>query len=256
MAPNYIEFPERRAELRAEVGAILQADDSRAGEVYRSTLDDVQARRGTQTLATNEVDYILPALLNGRIPAAEVPRKMVASRLRSWLKKMPLSAALQADLEAQLEAIGALDPAASPTLAKRRFEVPEDTDRVVLARARTEQVRLRDFLLQGRTEAPCDLCGRLLDRELLVAAHIAPRRNLDHAERMEFERIAMIACQLGCDRLFELGYLTVADDGTVSPLPTGGALTPVLDELAGRRCSAYNAYTAPAFTAHRTTHAN
>jgi hypothetical protein len=253
MAPNYIDFPERRTELRAEVGTLLESDDSRAGAVYRSSLDDVQAQRGTQTQATNEVDYILPGLLDGRIPAAAEPRKMVASRLRSWLnkKKESLSPELRADFEAQLEAIDALNPTTPATPAPRVFEVPENTDRVLLARARTEQARLRDYLLQGRTQAPCDLCGRLLPRDLLVAAHIAPRRDLDHAERTQFDRIAMIACLLGCDRLFELGYLTVDEEGTICPGAAGDELTPILNELAGRRCSAYSDDTAAAFAAHR-----
>ena len=36
MSLNYTESPERRADLRAEVGRLLEADDSRAGAVYRS----------------------------------------------------------------------------------------------------------------------------------------------------------------------------------------------------------------------------
>jgi hypothetical protein len=72
--------------------------------------------------------------------------------------------------------------------------LPEDTDRLVLARARKEQAWLRDFLLDGRNEAPCDLCGRLLPKEFLVAAHITSRSELAHDERMQFDRIAMIAC--------------------------------------------------------------
>lgn len=266
MAPNYTEFPERRAELRAEVGRLLEEDKSRAGEVYRTSLDDVQARRGTGTQATNENDYILPALLNGRVPAAVEPRKKVAARVRVWLKKKPLSDELRADLEAQLQEIealsgravpakpvgvGAEDEPREPTRAKRRFEVPEDTDRLVLARARKEQSRLRDSLLQGRTEAPCDLCGRLLSKELLVAAHIVPRRELDHNERAQFDRIAMVACQLGCDRLFELGYLTVDEEGAICPRSVEDELMPILAGFAGRRCAAHNDETAAAFAAHR-----
>jgi hypothetical protein len=114
MAPNYTEYPERRPELRAEVEKLLDADDSRTGDVYRSlhrqgeSLNDVQARRGTATLATNEVDYFLPALLDGRIPAAPGIRRGVASRVRVWLKTKPLSDELRADLDAQLREMEAL----------------------------------------------------------------------------------------------------------------------------------------------------
>ena len=506
MAPNYIDFPERRAELRAEVETLLEADGSRAGAVYRTSLNDVQAQRGTKTQAGNEVDYILPGLLQGRIPAAVEPRKKVASRLRSWLSKneKPLSPELRADLETQLEAIEALEvpiapattsgsesgeptpnsgwdqfmywaekivsqpkfrsderdykveaaqplresvtqlrargdwagplerafrvqkgnlvdwhvtggrgsfgewaatepdacgaalaalwtdhnshggeriaafdalvpaevigrpgglanlgayllggldearwpnfrigvlelaweltrfpPPANSTASgnyehaliffdamraeaaergfvivdrldaqgimwviasggdrgpydfseaewaeleaftgvskaprppeadqtapdERRFEVPEDTDRLVITRARKEQGRLRDYLLDKRTEAPCDLCGRLLPKDFLVAAHIAPRHALDHEERMQFDRIAMIACLLGCDQLFELGYLNVDEHGMICARNVEGELSRILEGLAGRRCTAHSKSTAAAFAVHRT----
>ena len=61
----------------------------------------------------------------------------------------------------------------------------------------------------------------------------------------------MIACLLGCDRLFELGYLTVDEEGTICPGAAGDELTPILNEFAGRRCSAYSDDTAAAFAAHR-----
>jgi hypothetical protein len=271
MTPNYAEFPERRAELRAEVEKLLEADGSRTGDVFRSiyrqgeSLDDVQSRRGTETLATNEVDYYLPALLDGRIPVAPGIRRSVAGRLRVWLKK-PLSEALRADLEAQLEAMATLagsessseltkvegeEESGEPTGGRRPFEVPEDTDRLILVRARREQARLRDHLLQGRDEAPCDLCGCRLPKELLVAAHIAPRSELDHSERTQFDRIAMVACQLGCDRLFELGYLSVDEDGVICSRASEGELVPILARLAGRECAAHNADTAAAFATHR-----
>jgi hypothetical protein len=178
---------------------------------------------------------------------------MVASRLRSWIRneRRPLSPALKADLKVQLEAIEMLDPTAQAPASKRRYELPDNTDRVVLARARKEQDRLRDYLLRGRTDAPCDICGRILPTELLVAAHIVPRGDLDHEERMQFDRIAMIACQLGCDRLFELGFLTVNDEGIVEVRPVEGEPAPTLEGLAGRPCSAYNTDTSPAFAAHR-----
>ena len=70
MAPNYIDYPERRPELRAEVGGLLEFDNTRAGEVFRTSVEAMQARKGTPTPGSNEDDYILPGLLDGRIPEA------------------------------------------------------------------------------------------------------------------------------------------------------------------------------------------
>jgi hypothetical protein len=137
----------------------------------------------------------------------------------------------------------------------RWFEVPEDTDRIVLAKARAEQGRLRDFLLpKGAANATCSLCGRLLPKDLLAAAHIVPRSQLDHGGRMQFDRIAMLACLLGSDELFERGYLTVDDNGTICTRDVDGELAPILVELAGRRCAAHNDLTAEAFAAHSAAH--
>lgn len=53
MASNYTDLLERRAELRAEAGMLLEEEESRAGEVCRNLLDAVQARRSChQSLRT------------------------------------------------------------------------------------------------------------------------------------------------------------------------------------------------------------
>lgn len=68
----------------------------------------------------------------------------------------------------------------------------------------TQQGRLRGYLLAGRDAANCDLCGRRLPASLQVAAHIVPRSVSDEDHRKDFAAIAMLACNLGCDELFEL----------------------------------------------------
>jgi hypothetical protein len=139
------------------------------------------------------------------------------------------------------------------TDGERRFELPADTDRTTLGNARKEQAKLRNHLLGDATHSRCALCGVMLPKDLLVAAHIVPRRKLGHDERVQFERIAMLACVLGCDGLFELGYLTVDEGGVICIDGSGdaGELTPILEGYAGRRCTAHNGDTAAAFAAHR-----
>lgn len=89
------------------------------------------------------------------------------------------------------------------------------TDAEVIAKVRKEQGKLREYLLEGRTLAPCDLCGRALPKGLLVAAHIVPRSLSTEEERGEFAAIAMLACALGCDALFEWGYVVVDASGAI-----------------------------------------
>ena len=89
-----------------------------------------------------------------------------------------------------------------------------ELDRVVQAVQRVEQMYLRKFLFSGRT-ASCDLCGRHFDVEFLVAAHIKKRAVCTDSERCDVSNIVMSACKFGCDELFERGYISVADDGTL-----------------------------------------
>lgn len=117
----------------------------------------------------------------------------------------------------------------------------DGTDVTATVKARREQAYLRRHLLAGATERECALCGRLLPGSFLVAAHIVPRRHLDDAQRLDFASAAMLACALGCDTLFELGYVVVGDDGTLAVGKSAtGALADAVGALGGRQCGAFN----------------
>ncbi|WP_350575856.1 hypothetical protein [Pseudomonas sp. HY2-MNA-CIBAN-0224] len=87
----------------------------------------------------------------------------------------------------------------------------DDFDGVTLTKYRKEQAFLRAYLLDGRNQAACVLCGRIMPQELLVAAHIKPRSKASKSERLDFENIAALMCSLGCDSLFEKGFVYVAE---------------------------------------------
>lgn len=82
------------------------------------------------------------------------------------------------------------------------------------AKGRVEQAYLRRLLLNKRRQAPCSLCGRELPEGLLIAAHIKARRECTRAERLN-PRVAFLLCLLGCDALYERGYVTVGDKGRI-----------------------------------------
>ncbi len=139
-----------------------------------------------------------------------------------------------------------------------QFLRPRDiaTDGIALIAVRREQRFLRHHLLGDRTEAPCAICGRLLPSRLLVAAHITPRYTLSEAERLDFTSAAMLACTLGCDALFEHGYIAVDDEGHLLAHrdAESEALSLIVSELTGRRVEAFGPATAPRFSSHRTLH--
>jgi hypothetical protein len=81
-------------------------------------------------------------------------------------------------------------------------------DRTSPGKAREEQRHLRADLFKDRT-AICVLCGRTLPIDLLVAAHVKPRSLCNDQERLDTRRNVIPLCALGCDALFERGYVVV-----------------------------------------------
>jgi len=129
------------------------------------------------------------------------------------------------------------------------------TDGMAMTVVRHEQRHLRKTLLKGRDENRCALCGRLLPNSFLVAAHIVPRHLLDDAARLAAESAVMLACSLGCDALFEHGYVVVGAEGiVVARKPAKGALADAIDTIVGRQCLAFNAKTAASFAGHANLH--
>jgi len=161
-----------------------------------------------------------------------------------------VSSLSRAEGEALLERIGELDLAPGPN-GPDVAGWSGATDAASTTLRRLEQNALRDHLLAGRAYAPCALCGKTLPRDVLLAAHILPRRLLDSSERSDFANTAMLACALGCDVLFERGYIFVDESGRIqgSAVPRAGDLVDVVDSIVGRECSAYHAGTAGKFAA-------
>ena len=130
------------------------------------------------------------------------------------------------------------------------------TDRSGQTQFRREQAYLRSHLLKGREVAPCDVCGRDLPAALLVAAHIVPRSLLSDAERLNFDAVAMLACGLGCDALFELGYLVVDGMGVLARgrSTASVALELAVSQLVGSDRPGHDSDTASSFNRHRDLH--
>ncbi|TKK86265.1 hypothetical protein FDA94_22360 [Herbidospora galbida] len=116
-----------------------------------------------------------------------------------------------ADEAALLGAVGLAELAAT-----RREFTGTLTYNAVVAR-RGEQALLRRLLISGG--ARCALCGAELPKALLVAAHIKRRTACDEREQRDLDNVAMLACTLGCDSLYEHGYIGISDAGVVRLSP-------------------------------------
>lgn len=127
--------------------------------------------------------------------------------------------------------------------------LPDSLDEKILQPRRVEQSYLRRSLFASTTEADCAICGRRLPVDLLVAAHIKTRSECTRNEKLDVENIIMAACKLGCDEMYERGYIAVNSTGIIlaTNLPTSTDLSPILGVLKGRTCTAHRASTANYF---------
>jgi hypothetical protein len=94
-------------------------------------------------------------------------------------------------------------------LTKAVSDIELDVDSI--AKRRTEQSLLRAYLLNGQKNAACELCGRELPENMLVAAHIKKRSKCRSSEKLDFKNVAALMCKLGCDDLFEKKYVYVVE---------------------------------------------
>jgi hypothetical protein len=139
-------------------------------------------------------------------------------------------------------------------LPESLFDDFSDLDSVTRAVIRREQRRLRRVRFGTLTEVPCALCGRVLPVGLVRLAHIKRRAEATRDERLQLKN-TMPACTLGCDELFERGYLIVDQLGKITvnlaQKPASPDLTDVLKRFEGREVQGYTAGQQLFFSWHR-----
>lgn len=128
----------------------------------------------------------------------------------------------------------------------------QDTDSFAMKSLRTEQADLRRHLLNGKTAAACSMCGKSYPARLLIAGHIKPRHRCTEEERKDFKSCAMLICAMGCDTLFEWGYIQIDQTGRIraGKEPETLSVKEAVSELTGKHCLAFNNHTAAAFWDH------
>lgn len=109
---------------------------------------------------------------------------------------------------------------AEVTLEEARQEIKTQlTDGTATRPTRLEHKYIVRHLFQNKLTSHCCICQNEYPRHLLVAAHIKKRAACSNQEKLDIENIAIAMCRLGCDPLFEHGYLSVRD-GTVVKHPS------------------------------------
>jgi hypothetical protein len=163
---------------------------------------------------------------------------------------------------------GVVLPLAGPTSAITQVSQPASSagddpallllegvlDATAVTKVRREQAKLRAGLIGTRVTAECSICGCEVPVTCLRAAHIKKRSKCSARERRELSNL-MLACTLGCDHLFELGYIYVDSGGSLRPRPNSSTtvdLDAAIAGLTGKACTAHTAASEPFFAWHRT----
>ena len=100
------------------------------------------------------------------------------------------------------------------TLDEARRDI-QSTDGMGTRPTRLEHKYIVRHLFQGKPTGHCCICLNEFPRHLLVAAHIKKRSACSTKEKLDIENIAVPMCRLGCDPLFEHGYLAVRNGKVV-----------------------------------------
>jgi len=128
----------------------------------------------------------------------------------------------------------------------------DGTDMQIKGTFRREQRALRQHLIGHRESGECGICGRSLSSNLLVAAHIKPRNECSEQERID-PLVVMLACVLGCDSLFDKGFIFIDNEGIVKQsdkFSKSPDLVSFISSLEGKTAKAYSAKASKYFAWH------
>tara|TARA_R110002153_G_scaffold12031_1_gene45722 strand:- start:344 stop:1324 length:981 start_codon:yes stop_codon:yes gene_type:complete len=132
---------------------------------------------------------------------------------------------------------------------KKRLANMEFTDTEATVKRRREQQILADILFLDKTEESCSICHKVMPTELLHAAHIKQRSECTKKEKTD-PNIVMPLCKLGCDDLFEQGFILINSKGRIkknSNTLISKDLDLHLESLVELECTSFNKNTAPYF---------
>ena len=169
-----------------------------------------------------------------------------------------LAIILSEDLERLLKghAVSEVSPVAGNDVALLRAQADAaDLDQSRVTNQRLEQGKLRELHLGANRVAACSICNRRLPVSLLVVGHIKQRARCSSSEKRDLPNIAMALCLLGCDALYERGFITVSPKGRIAVASNNigsSELSRSLARLSGHPCRAHSSTTEPYFDWHRT----
>ncbi len=121
-----------------------------------------------------------------------------------------------------------------------------------ITRRRTEQYILRNYLTNNKENCECAICQKDYPIKFLATAHIKKRKDCSDEEKRDLN-IVMPACHLGCDKIYEEGYIYIEDGIIQSNLAkknTTQHLKKYITEIEKNQCVYFKEETAQYFKFH------
>tara|TARA_Y100000768_G_scaffold388251_1_gene383056 strand:- start:174 stop:1208 length:1035 start_codon:yes stop_codon:yes gene_type:complete len=130
-------------------------------------------------------------------------------------------------------------------------------DKEVKTAARVEQRFLRQHLFKYKKTSSCVICNNEYNIKFLVCAHLKKRSKcINNAEKRNLNNIAPM-CKLGCDELFERGYIAVKNKKIIV---LNNQVTEIVENYMNRliqnECLNYNEDNKPFYDWHYDFHYN
>ncbi len=125
-------------------------------------------------------------------------------------------------------------------------------DREKITRVRTEQYLLRNHITRNKVSADCAICNKNYPISFLATAHIKKRTHCSDEEKRDIN-VVMPACYLGCDKIYEEGYIVIKDGfvkANIGVKSITNDLKGFIKEIEGNSCSYYKAETEKYFKYH------
>ena len=140
--------------------------------------------------------------------------------------------------------------------ARVEISLQMETDGSATRPTRNEHRFIVKHLFKGLVTGTCCICLNDYPRNMLVAAHIKKRASCDRKEKLDIENIAAPMCRMGCDPLFEFGYISVKNGAVVRhpSLEAPAAISSYIDGVLGNVVPAWSQKTKKYFQWHRDTH--
>jgi len=132
-----------------------------------------------------------------------------------------------------------------------RLKSLEETEVEITSSRRLEQGFLKKILFGKKIIGTCAGCKKEFPVSYLITAHIKKRAFCELPERKDIN-VVMPMCKMGCDEIYEKGYISVLNGVFVDMLktPNSSELQKYIEQIINTSCDFYNQKTKSYFEWH------